>query len=53
MTTIRRFVCNDLFTFNAVNLDYFTETVWPDQEEDPLIDTSKNGSISRSQIVLV
>eukprot|EP00884_Botryococcus_braunii_P020414 jgi/Botrbrau1/7056/Bobra.0165s0079.1 len=26
MTTIRRFVCNDLFTFNAVNLDYFTET---------------------------
>lgn len=33
MTTIRRFACNDLFTFNAVNLDYFTETVRPDQEE--------------------
>ena len=27
MTSIRRFTCNDLFTFNAVNLDYFTETV--------------------------
>ena len=24
---MRRFTCNDLFTFNAVNLDYFTETV--------------------------
>jgi len=27
MTSIRRFTCSDLFTFNAVNLDYFTETV--------------------------
>ena len=27
MRTIRRFTCDDLFTFNAVNLDYFTETV--------------------------
>lgn len=27
MTTIRRFTCDDLFTFNSVNLDYFTETV--------------------------
>ena len=27
MTTIRRFTCDDLFTFNRVNLDYFTETV--------------------------
>ncbi|KAK9827471.1 hypothetical protein WJX74_004436 [Apatococcus lobatus] len=26
MTSIRRFTCSDLFTFNAVNLDYFTET---------------------------
>eukprot|EP00271_Cylindrocystis_brebissonii_P015914 TRINITY_DN38994_c0_g1_i1.p1 TRINITY_DN38994_c0_g1~~TRINITY_DN38994_c0_g1_i1.p1 ORF type:complete len:175 (+),score=33.91 TRINITY_DN38994_c0_g1_i1:328-852(+) len=26
MTTIRRFTCNDLFRFNAVNLDFFTET---------------------------
>ena len=31
MTTLRRFRCDDLFNFNAVNLDYFTETVraWP------------------------
>ena len=27
MTTLRRFTCDDLFTFNNVNLDYFTETV--------------------------
>ncbi len=27
MRHIRRFTCDDLFTFNAVNLDYFTETV--------------------------
>lgn len=27
MRTIRRFTCNDLFTFNAVNLDFYTETV--------------------------
>ncbi len=27
MTTLRRFRCDDLFNFNAVNLDYFTETV--------------------------
>lgn len=27
MTTLRRFTCNDLFTFNAVNLDKLTETV--------------------------
>lgn len=27
MTTVRRFSCDDLFTFNNVNLDYFTETV--------------------------
>ena len=27
MTSVRRFTCNDLFEFNAVNLDYFTETV--------------------------
>ncbi len=27
MTTIRRFTCDDLFSFNNVNLDYFTETV--------------------------
>lgn len=27
MTTLRRFTCDDLFTFNSVNLDYFTETV--------------------------
>ncbi len=27
MTTLRRFRCDDLFQFNAVNLDYFTETV--------------------------
>lgn len=26
MTTLRRFTCDDLFSFNAVNLDYFTET---------------------------
>lgn len=26
MTTIRRFTCNDLFTFNNVNLDILTET---------------------------
>mmetsp|Transcript_27297 Transcript_27297/g.69489 ORF Transcript_27297/g.69489 Transcript_27297/m.69489 type:complete len:175 (-) Transcript_27297:393-917(-) len=26
MTTIRRFTCNDLFTFNNVNLDPLTET---------------------------
>lgn len=26
MTTIRRFCCNDLFTFNNVNLDILTET---------------------------
>ena len=25
--TTRRFTCDDLFTFNNVNLDYFTETV--------------------------
>ena len=24
---MRRFTCDDLFTFNNVNLDYFTETV--------------------------
>ena len=29
MTTIRRFTCDDLFSFNNVNLDYFTETVTP------------------------
>ena len=27
MTTIRRFKCEDLFHFNGVNFDYFTETV--------------------------
>jgi hypothetical protein len=27
MTTIRRFVCEDLFRFNNVNLDPLTETV--------------------------
>ena len=27
MTTTRRFTCDDLFTFNGVNLDYYTETV--------------------------
>ena len=27
MTSTRRFTCNDLFHFNGVNLDYFTETV--------------------------
>lgn len=26
MTSTRRFTCNDLFHFNGVNLDYFTET---------------------------
>ena len=26
MTTIRRFTCNDLFTYNNVNLDPLTET---------------------------
>ncbi|KAK3287429.1 N(alpha)-acetyltransferase 20, NatB catalytic subunit [Cymbomonas tetramitiformis] len=26
MTTIRRFTCDDLFTFNNVNLDVLTET---------------------------
>lgn len=26
MTTIRRFTCDDLFTYNNVNLDHFTET---------------------------
>ncbi|KAK9806271.1 hypothetical protein WJX72_007971 [[Myrmecia] bisecta] len=26
MTSLRRFTCHDLFTFNNVNLDYFTET---------------------------
>jgi len=26
MTSVRRFTCDDLFTFNNVNLDYFTET---------------------------
>lgn len=26
MTTIRRFCCDDLFTYNNVNLDHFTET---------------------------
>lgn len=27
MTTIRRFTCDDLFRFNNVNLDWYTETV--------------------------
>lgn len=27
MTSLRRFTCHDLFLFNNVNLDYFTETV--------------------------
>lgn len=27
MTTLRRFCCNDLFSFNAINLDPLTETV--------------------------
>lgn len=27
MRYIRRLTCDDLFNFNAVNLDYFTETV--------------------------
>lgn len=26
MTTIRRFTCNDLFNFNNVNMDWYTET---------------------------
>lgn len=26
MTTLRRFTCNDLFTFNSINLDILTET---------------------------
>jgi hypothetical protein len=26
MTTLRRFTCDDLFTFNNVNLDILTET---------------------------
>eukprot|EP00854_Cymbomonas_tetramitiformis_P000551 gene551-944_t len=30
MTTIRRFTCDDLFTFNNVNLDVLTETVAPE-----------------------
>ena len=30
MTTLRRFTCDDLFTFNPVNLDFFTETVRAD-----------------------
>ena len=29
MTTIRRFVCNDLLSFNNVNLDPLTETARP------------------------
>lgn len=29
MTSTRRFTCDDLFQFNGVNLDYFTETVKP------------------------
>lgn len=29
MTCIRRFAAHDLFTFNSINLDYFTETVRP------------------------
>ncbi|KAN0015691.1 hypothetical protein ACTFIV_002206 [Dictyostelium citrinum] len=28
MTTIRRFVCDDLFKFNNINLDYLTETYY-------------------------
>ena len=27
MTSLRKFTCDDLFNFNAVNLDFFTETV--------------------------
>ena len=27
MTTVRRFTCDDLFNYNNVNLDFFTETV--------------------------
>src|SRR4051794_21785459 len=27
MTSLRRFTCHDLFSFNNINLDYFTETV--------------------------
>ena len=27
MTTTKRFTCDDLFNFNGVNLDYYTETV--------------------------
>lgn len=26
MTTIRRLTCDDLFNYNNVNLDFFTET---------------------------
>mmetsp|Transcript_5797 Transcript_5797/g.16570 ORF Transcript_5797/g.16570 Transcript_5797/m.16570 type:complete len:175 (+) Transcript_5797:247-771(+) len=26
MTTMRRFTCDDLFNFNSINLDFFTET---------------------------
>ncbi len=32
MTSMRRFTCSDLFNFNAVNLDYFTETVGTDMQ---------------------
>eukprot|EP01132_Coremiostelium_polycephalum_P002822 gene2822-3507_t len=28
MTTIRRFVCDDLFKFNNINLDFLTETYY-------------------------
>jgi hypothetical protein len=35
MTTIRRFVCDDLFRFNNVNLDPLTETVRAREEKTP------------------
>lgn len=33
MTTQRRFTCDDLFTFNNINLDVLTETVRAHQRE--------------------
>lgn len=37
MTSVRRFSCRDLFSFNAVNLDYFTETVRPRRRRCPAL----------------
>ena len=47
---MRRFTCNDLFNFNSVNLDYFTETVILSSQQSELKDVP---SVQRCDTICV